>query len=308
MLLSSAAATGRLMAQEGRAASEATPAASSDDPVALARERYDAGTRAFGQGRFVEAALDYEAAAAEKANAVALYTAALSWERAGAPDRAADDYARAVAATGLPPEQTARTQERLASLNKALGAANVSAPEGWRVQLDANTQVATPATLHGAQGVHTLVARSPTGAIQRVPVVLQPGQTTNASLSLPPPAPAPPRPPPAVDVRRGIGLVALGAAGTALLAALLLGQETIDARDAYNAAPSSETYSHASQLITWTNVTLVAGGTLLAAGLALVLWPSKSSATNSGIPGQRNRPVVFVGVGPQFAGVGGSFR
>jgi hypothetical protein len=231
----------------------------------------------------------------------------MSWERAGAPDRAADDYARATLAAGLPPDQTMRAQERIAALKKALGAVNVSAPDGWRAQLDTNTEVPTPATLHGAQGVHSLVARAPTGAIQRVPVVLEPGQTTTATLSLPPP-PETPRASPTVDLRRGLGLVALGAAGTALLAAVLLGQETIDARDAYNASPSSETYSHASQLITWTNVTLVAGGSLLAAGLALVLWPSKSTATNNGIPGRGSRPGVFVGVGPQFAGVGGSFR
>ena len=92
------------------------------DPVARARERYDGGTRAaFGQGRFVEAALEFEAAAAEKPSAVALSTAAMSWERASVLDRAADDYARTVAMSGLPAEQAAAAGDRLAALERRAG-------------------------------------------------------------------------------------------------------------------------------------------------------------------------------------------
>src|SRR5579872_5901097 len=63
--------------------------ASGDAASAVARARYNAGTKAFADKRFVEAALNFEAATAEKASPVALYTAALSWEQANVPERAA---------------------------------------------------------------------------------------------------------------------------------------------------------------------------------------------------------------------------
>ena len=61
-----------------------------------AKKQYLAGQKAFSAGKFTDAAQAFEAAAALKPNAVALYTAALSWEQASQAERAADDYGRAV--------------------------------------------------------------------------------------------------------------------------------------------------------------------------------------------------------------------
>lgn len=268
----------------------AVPDASGEAASAAARARYNAGTKAFAEKRFVEAALNFEAAAAEKASPVALYTAALSWEQANVPDRAADDYARALAAPGLPADKLGLARDRLASLEGVLGAVTVVGPEGWRVQLDANTELPVPATLHGTGGVHTLSARAPSRPIQRRPVLLERGKTGKVDLATEPPPPSPeeakkepapppppPPPPPApagADWKRPVGFVALGVGGALLLSGVVLGSEAIGARDAYRGSPTQDGFDHASELQMWTNVAFIAGGVFAAGGIALVLWPS----------------------------------
>ena len=47
--------------------------------------------------------------------------------------------------------------------------------------------------------------------------------------------------------------------GSFLLSGVVFGLSALDARDAYNAAPSQAGYDHAGALATWTDVTLIAG-------------------------------------------------
>lgn len=267
-----------------------------------ARARYNAGSKAFADKRFVEAALNFEAAAAEKPSPVALYTAALSWEQANVPERAADDYARAVNAPGLPADKIGPARDRLAALESVLGTATVVGPEGTRVQLDANTELPLPATLHGSSGVHTLSARIPGRPIVRRPVVFERGKATKVDLAnepAPPPAPdakkeeapppPPPPPPPAPaeggSLRRTLGFTAVGMGGAFLLSGVVLGSEAVGAVHAYRQSPSLFGADHASELETWTDVAFVAGGVFAAAGIALVVWPS-SHATASAAPAE----------------------
>ena len=292
--------------------STATPASTANDPNLGARAKYDAGTSAFADGRFVEAALDFEAAARERPNAVALYTAALSWEKANVPDRAADDYARVVAMGGLPPDESERATQRLGSLESVLGAVLVTGgAEETRVQLDANTEVQAPAKLHAAAGLHKLVVRATGHPLEHMSIALARGTTTKVDLALAgvqpssmqpssaqPPSPSPPLGPEppgsavqpeaptersarSTAVRSALGFAALGAGATALLAGALLGVEALSARDAYNAAPTAAAYDHTSGLQTWTNAAFVSGGVLAAAGLVLVLWPVSPTSTSS---------------------------
>src|SRR5262245_50709110 len=76
-----------------------------DDPAAEARTQYQLGTQAFQAKKYAEAATHFEAAAAARSNAVALYTAGLAWDLAGKNDRAADAYARALEVPGLDAKQ-----------------------------------------------------------------------------------------------------------------------------------------------------------------------------------------------------------
>jgi hypothetical protein len=291
-----------------RIARAQAPAAADEptgDAAAMARQRFNAGAVAYQQKRFVEAALNFEAAsaAAEKANAIALVSAAQAWELADQPPRAADDFARAIAA-GLPGDRLPNAKDRLATLQGLLGRVEVTAPDGWRVQLDAFTEVPAPATLHGAAGMHTLSVRAPGRAIDKREVVLSPGKATLLELKDAPPPDAkekkegkPVIPPPVAPtvvpptkpddssgakLRRSVGLVSIGVGASALLGGVIFGLSALDAKDAYNAAPSRAAFDHAGSLSTWTNVMLIGGGVFAATGVVLVLWPS--SKTEAQLP------------------------
>jgi hypothetical protein len=283
-------------------ASDAAPPPVVTDPGARARAQYEAGTEAFSGARFVEAALDFEAAAAAKPSPIALYTASMSWERANAPERAADDYARALGIGGLTPETAGAAEQRLATLEAVLGRAVVTAPAGWRVQLDGGTEAVVPATLHGAAGIHLLTVHSSAGTVTRLSVVLQSGVATRVDLPerAATPSATSARPPAertggtGAEARRTAGWVVIGAAGAALLSAVLLGVEALDARSAYNADPAAATSNHALSLQRWTNIAWVTGGALLVGGLVLVVWPAP-------------RPVAAAAIGPGYLLLRGDF-
>jgi hypothetical protein len=299
-LLAPVAIAAALMLVTAPAAAQAS--ADDDDAAAnAARTQYNAGTKAFSDGRYGEAALAFEAAAAVKPSPIALYTAALSWDKTNAPDRAADDYARALALPGLPPDKSAQAKDRLSGLEAMLGAVTVTGADGVRVQLDANSERPVPATLHGPAGVHTLMVREPGGSIERRQVLLERGKTTSLDLATAPasaqdahgqggtpPPPEPPRPATAssgFDWKMTVGVAALGVGGGTLLAGVVLGIEAVGAKNAYVASPAQATLDHASQLQTWTNVAFIAGGVFAAGGLALVLWPSHKATEPAKVEG-----------------------
>ncbi|MBX3192743.1 MAG: hypothetical protein KF819_37515 [Labilithrix sp.] len=262
------------------------------DSATEARTQYQQGTQAFQQKRYSEAALHFEAAASFRTSAVALYTAGLAWDNASRPERAADAYGRSLEVGGLDPKQAGLAKDRVTQLEKTLGTLAVSAPEGWKVQLDTFTEVPTPARLHGSPGVHALSIRAPGRPIERRDVSLDAGKVTNLELKdetkvapkpEPEPEPEPPPPPPVVVetpppywiTRRVVG-VGVGSVGVAtLIATVVLGVNANDAKVAYDAGPTRESFDHASSLQTWTNVTLVTSLLCLAGGVALVVWPDK---------------------------------
>src|SRR5271170_4982971 len=92
------------------------PASPVIDSAQEARQQYQAGTQAYQAKRFVEAALHFEAAVIQRPHAVALYTAALAWEQASRPERAADDFARALDVQGLSAAQIQQAHDRLSTL------------------------------------------------------------------------------------------------------------------------------------------------------------------------------------------------
>jgi hypothetical protein len=263
------------------------------DSAGEARQQYQDGTKAFSAKRYSEAALHFEAAASFKANAVALYTAALAWDLAARPERAADAYGRALDVPGLEPRQAKIAEGRIATLEKSLGTVSVTAPDpSWKVQLDTLTEVGTPAKLHASPGVHTLNIRVPNKPIERRDVTLEAGKTTTIELKeepkiqAPPPEPvkeksAPPSEPIPARLRENpfwttIKVVGVGVAGVgvaALGAGVILGTSANGAKEAYDAAPSRPGFDHASSLETWTNVALIGGAVLVAGGIALLVVP-----------------------------------
>ncbi len=279
------------------AAAHAQDAPQPADSAAEARQQYQAGTQAFQQKRYSEAALHFEAAAAFRANGVALYTAALAWDLAARPERAADAYARALETPGLDAKQSGLAKDRVGQLERTLGTLTVTAPDGWKVQLDTFTEVPTPARLHGAPGIHTLSIRAPGKPIERRDVTLEAGKASSLKLEEqakvvekkveePPPPPPPPSPPAQPQVapresfwttRRVIGVGVAGAGVAILGGGIVLGLSANGAKDAYNASPSREAFDHASSLQTLTNVALIAGVLVAAGGVVLVVLPDKSA-------------------------------
>ncbi len=298
-------------------ADDATPVAAD---AADARQQYQLGTQAFAQKRFAEAAMHFEAAAAFRPHAVTLYTAALAWDNAERPERAADAYGRSLEIPGMDAKQTTNAKERLASLEKTLGTLQLKVPQGWKVQLDTLTEVSGPSRLHASPGVHTLTVR-PTGLpVERREVTLEAGQTTNLEISeeslaaarkaaepppppkVEPPSPPPPpppkvEPPPPAFPQKPIGFVLAGTGGALFISGILLGTQALSAGDAYNAAPTREGFDHASGLQTWTTVAFVTGTLFAAGGVALVLLP----------PILKGEARAKIAVTPAGATLGGTF-
>lgn len=299
-ILAAASLVGVVLAGRGLSAQEAD--APPVEAATEARQQYAAGSQAFAAKRFVEAALHFEAAAAQRAHAVTLYTAALAWEQANRPERACDDYGRALEVPGLSAQQAGNARDRVAALEKTLGTLVVTAPPqdaGWRVQLVGLSEVAAPGRLHAAPGVHQLLAHAPNRPIQKRDVTLEIGQTTRLELEAEAAAPvlkeptvkrereeaptrreadrSPSSPTTGASPRKSAGFVALGVGVAALGAGAILGSEALDARDAYNSAPARATLDHAQGLQTWTTVAFVFGAALTVGGLVLVLLPESKS-------------------------------
>jgi hypothetical protein len=279
--------------------SPTSPTSSTPEPAdaaAEAKREYAAGVEAYSSRRYVEAALHFEAAAARRPHAAALYNAGLAWEQANRPDRAADDYGRALDVAGLSATQAQNARARIATLEKTLGTLVVTAPEGFQVQLGTSSMLPTPTRVHGAPAVHPLTIVAPGGAIAHRDVTLEAGKATPLALTeadvAPKPEPpkpafepppkepvvvAPPPPPPPREwwnLRRAVGVGVAGLGVATLASGVVLGVNALGARDAYNAGPTQAAYDHASSLETWTNVAWVSGVLLVAGGAALVLWPT----------------------------------
>jgi hypothetical protein len=292
------------------ATSSVAPRAQADeasaDPAAEARRQYNLGKTAYEAGRYSDGALAWEAAAAIKPHAATLFSAALAWEKANQPERAADDFVRALGVPGLNAQQTATAKERVAQLEATLGSLEATGPAGWRVQLDTLSEVPVPARLHAAPGSHALASHAPGGppAPSR-DVTLEAGKTLTVDVTpvppkppvapAPPPPPEPPSPPAVVEhaappppaatpVRRFVGFGLLGVGVATAGAGIVLGIEALSARDAYNAGPTQASFDHAQSLATWTDIALIAGGVIAVGGGVLAFLPSASATPAAGPP------------------------
>lgn len=271
---------------------------SNADKMAEARHLYSEAKKAFGDHKYKEAALGFEAASKLHPAGVALYTAAQAWELAGNSTRAADAYARALTTPKLSDSQTARAKSRLAALEKKLGTLDVKGPGTTTAQLEDRIELPLPAVLHGKPGEHTLTLETKDGMTEQRKVTLVAGKHTEvdseakpetdeqSSETAPPETKkkkvelAPPAKHPVGEDSGGssaletVGWIATGAGVAAVGGGVLLGLSAKDAASTYDATPSQATYDHAMGLQTKTNVMLIAGGVVAAAGVGLVIWQS----------------------------------
>ncbi len=267
-------------------------AAGDDDQTAEARRLYGEAKKLMGAKKYQDAALAFEAAGRLKSNAVAYYTAAQAWELANEAARAADAYALALVTPKLNEAQKQKSEERLAELKKELGSVSVKGDSSTRARLDEHTEVALPATLHATAGSHTLHLSRASGPPSEQKVELVAGKTIEVDAAEQPEAqPETPkvkkvklaesRKNPVEEPLKGpnpwktVGFVGIGAGVAALGGGVLLGLSAKSAEDTYKKQPTRDTLDHAKGLETSTNIMLIAGGVLTAAGVTLVVWPSK---------------------------------
>jgi len=270
------------------------PYARADD-AAEARRRYNEGKAALEAGRYREAALHFEATGRLRKHAAAPYAAAMAWDKAEEPARAADNFHRALELPGLNAKSKKEAQERLELLEQSLGTVVVSGPDTLVVQFEGSTEANPPARLHASPGINTLlVARDE--KIERRDVKLNAGEVVELDVTEPlaepepePPPPAsasateePPPPPPIVEVdtdskqtRKIIGYSAMGAGVLSAGVAITLGFKTMSARDDFEADHTQSSYDDAKGLRTWTNVAWAGAVVLGGVGAALVFWPTK---------------------------------
>jgi len=287
------------------------PGARAGEPEAEAFFR--AAKAAYSRKEYRPAAVAFEAAYREAPHPAALYNAALAWELAGEPDRAADAHHASLKLTDrLTKTQAKDARERLARLEKKVATVDVEAPESARISLGRRERVKPPARFHVLPGEHLVTVTFPDGetASKRVRAVAarrerieftSPTTSESPALSEEPPPPVAPRngtagagsaepggetppdvaPDPGRPAGSSSGLRVGGWVGTVSAvvfagAAVGLGLAAIDARDDFEASGNTDVGARdrADTLRTWTNVAWVA--TAVAGTVGVVLFIASS--------------------------------
>jgi hypothetical protein len=258
------------------------------DAAALDKKARDA----FERKDFAGAAEAFEEAYAFRPHPATKYNAALAWEKAQQPARAADAYEAALNADGLDAKRAEAARSRLSVLKPQLAYVLVEKPIGGTVSVEHAKEVPIPAHIHLQPGAHTLVIKRSNGTKVEKSLSLKAGTSTPVAVegdsgelgtALTPPAdkkePEPTPEPPKKDEPSGScssctwGWVMIGGAVVAAGAGTYFGLRTLSANsefedsnrtdaEARDRAISSRTFSNVAF-----GVAVVAGGV----GLYLVL-------------------------------------
>jgi hypothetical protein len=250
--------------------------AHAEDPRSAA-EQFRLGEAAYGQRRFREAALAFEAANRLAPRAAALHAAGVSWHEAGELARAADALELALAGRDLDDESRHDARARLARLLPLVATVDVDGPRGATVNVAHARAARVPAKIHVTPGEHVLERADLAGA-PTVRIVVAAGETVRVvvgdrSAILPPGGPTPT----ASSSASTLGWVGVGAAAVFSASAVALGLATLGARDDFVASGNTDASARdrALALRTLTNAAWVAAAVSgIGGGLALVLAPS----------------------------------
>jgi hypothetical protein len=258
--------------------------ARADDAQPTAREKFRQATEAHAKGDFRGAAELFEEAHRLAPAAGAKFNAGIAWDESGNPSRAADDYETALEMGGLTEDEAKQAEERLGALRKVLGYLSVDEPAGATAEIE-GTKALVPFRIHLSPGRHRIAGTRAT-ATTTFEVEIRAGEVKHVVLDLPampdpPPkemSPPPLRPeanrlakesaePSQSSAAKTWGWVALGAGVVFSGVAVVLGSQTLKARDEWDASGHRDIEKHddAVQLRTFTNV---AWGGAIAAGAA----------------------------------------
>jgi hypothetical protein len=268
-----------------RAADADTPSPSTeqtaDEIRTLARERFAQARAAFESGNHRDAALLFEDAYRLSPHASAMFNAAVAWDGAQEPARAADAYEVALDLGGLAGDQAAEASTRLAALKKALGYIRILDPVGATATVAHLDRATIPVRVHVAPGSHRIAVETADGRRSTQTVTVGGGQVATPQLDLeaarpepvskrPAPAPAPPADRPEGGSNQATwGWVALGGSVALSAVAVVLGVNALGARDDFEESARTDTSAHdrAATFRTLTNVAW--GGAAVTGGLGL---------------------------------------
>lgn len=257
----------------------ARPAFADDD---LAAALFVRAERAFTHQQYEKAARLFEDADAKAPHPSVLYNAAVSWDYAGRPARAADAYRRALQREGLTEEQADDAEKRLEILSTELGFVDVAKPIGALASVAHVVRAPIPARFYLDPGSYDVLVQDPSGAQITERIVVTRGQTLRVEIDPvhdhpPPPLTAAPpiAPPQEVDdhTQEIFGWVTLGLGVLAAGTAVYCGVRALDERDTFYASGLTDSGARDSsaQYRLGSNVAWAGSGVFGAVGLALVL-------------------------------------
>ena len=249
-----------------------------------AAEQFDRGLVLFRGGRYSEAADAFFAAYQKSPHADSLYNAGLAWELAGELARAATAYELALEKELKPDarEDATRRRERLA---RTLGRIEMAVPEGATVRVPPFAIRSASPVFFLEPGRHrirvtladdTPLARRVRAAAGETTVVLV---ETSSSESEPEASPRPRRTAKGTpdgggspDLRTA-GYISLGVSAVAVGAAIVLGLETLSARDDWDASGHTDRSARdrAERMMLWTNVAWATAAVAGVTGGVLIL-------------------------------------
>jgi tetratricopeptide (TPR) repeat protein len=274
----------------------ATTARAEDDPKRAAKAFHE-GQRAYSAGDFRRAAQSFEEAYQAKPHHDALWNAARSWQKAGEPARAANDYTRYLDTAPANATDRDNATTALNELGTTLGRVEVHAVYTKNVRFDGAPTDAS--IVYVSPGEHVAEADSDDGPVRKV-FTVDAGKSISVTLApapketpppppddrnkLPPPPPRKPLPPVVVYVGGGLTVLCAGLA-------TWQGIDTISKKNDFtNAPPAEQTQgklddARGAELRTNIAIAGAIGFGLLtgAAALFLVDWKGSDSKTTVGI-------------------------
>jgi hypothetical protein len=277
----------------------ARPAAAADPDAAAVREFHE-GQQAYARGDFRAAAQRFEAAFRDDPRGAIVFNAGLSWQAAGEPARAADDYAFALATTDLPAENAADARTRLGALEKSLGRIDVTSPQGSRVSVAQADRLPPPAHVHVAPGRYTVTVLLADDSSRQRSVSVRAGEWAHLDFSddhaaAPATTPAPvvdeaPAPAPTTIVetantnsgsssQRTWGWITLGAAGVLAGVSAWLTVQFFDANSTNEKDRTTQSHDDAVAAATRLDIGLIATAVVAGIGVGLLLTAPSAPAT-----------------------------
>jgi hypothetical protein len=239
------------------------------------------GEWAFRHGDPLEAASAFDKAHQLVPHGATVYNAALAWEAAGQPQRAAQALDEALQRGGLSAVQEHDARTRLLKLTPTLGQVVLDAPAGSAITMGHVRGAQPPVKVFltpGTYAIHVVLDDGTTMDRSMDVVIGQQHLDLHAARSTPAVAREAGSP-----TGRTLGWVAIGGAGVASGVAVYLGLEALEARDTFNDSGHTDADAHdrAASMRLWTNVAWAVAGASAATGVVLLLGSDEPEEASS---------------------------